>query len=431
MLDQPVDPEGRLTWFTQARFGMFVHWGLYSLAARHEWVQSREAQTEDEYRRYFEHFDPVDADIGAWVRDARDAGMKYVVLTAKHHDGFCLWNTRTTDFSAPHTPWGRDAVAEFVAACRAEGMRIGLYYSLIDWHHADFVIDELHPERDRDALARNAERDMSRYRDYMVAQLTELLTEYGAIDYLFFDYSYPDLRTDERFVGKGARDWNSERLLALCRRLQPRMLVNDRLGIHADFVTPEQYQPASRLEREGVAVAWEACQTLNGSWGYDAANTAFKSEDLLIRMLVDTVSKGGNMLLNVAPDGQGRLDEISRDTLSAIGGWHRLHSRAIVGAGTAELPLPLDARYTRRENRLYLHLFAWPFERIDLPGLGGRVGYAQFLHNAAEVPISRGDPSVNADLLTPQGADEDVLHLHLPAQKPKVAVPVIELFLEE
>lgn len=210
-----------LAWFEDARFGMFVHWGLYSLAARHEWVQSREEQTAEEYHRYVEHFDPVDADIGSWVRSAREAGMQYVVLTAKHHDGFCLWDTSTTTFCAPHTPWGRDAVAEFVAACRSEGVRIGLYYSLIDWHHPDFVIDELHPERNRDALARNARREMSRYREYMVAQLTELLTGYGQIDYLFFDYSYPDLRTDERFVGKGAQDWDSERLLALCRDLQP------------------------------------------------------------------------------------------------------------------------------------------------------------------------------------------------------------------
>jgi alpha-L-fucosidase len=180
------------TWFTEARFGMFIHWGLYALGARHEWLKSREEIDDPGYEKYFDAFDPDLYDPRDWARRARAAGMKYVVLTAKHHEGFCLWDSRVTDYKAPNTPAGRDLIAPFVEAFRAEGLKIGFYYSLLDWHHPDFTIDIYHPLRNRpDAAALNAGRDMGRYADYMRAQVTELLTGYGQIDIIWFDFSYP------------------------------------------------------------------------------------------------------------------------------------------------------------------------------------------------------------------------------------------------
>src|SRR5699024_10605406 len=202
-----------------------------------------------------------------------------------------MYDTAMSEYNSVAT-FGRDIVAEFVAACRAEGLRVGLYHSLSDWHHPDFTVDWYHPRRDRpEDAALNEGRDMSRYRDFLHGQVRELLSNYGRIDYLFFDFTFPE--TKDGWAGKGPPDWDSEGLLAMARELQPGIVVNDRLGIPGDLVTPEQYQPDAPMQREGDDVAWEACQTLNGSWGYDRDNLAFRSPDLLVRMLVDTVSKNG------------------------------------------------------------------------------------------------------------------------------------------
>ena len=182
----------RLQWMREARFGLFVHWGLYSVAARHEWVKQRECLPDAAYQRYFEHFDPDLYDPRHWARLARQAGMRYAVLTTKHHEGFCLWESALTDYQAVNTPAGRDLVRPWVEAFRAEGMKIGFYYSLLDWHHPDFPIDGLHPQRDDEqAKAAAKDRDIGRYADYLHGQVHELLTGYGRVDYLFFDFSYP------------------------------------------------------------------------------------------------------------------------------------------------------------------------------------------------------------------------------------------------
>ena len=412
-------------WFTESRFGMFVHWGLYSLAARHEWVKGRERLTDERYQPYFDHFDPDLYDPADWARQARRAGMRYVVLTTKHHDGFCLWDSALTDYKATMTPYGRDLIAPFVSAVRAEGLRVGFYHSLLDWHHPDFPIDVHHPLRDAgDVAAANAGRDIGRYADYLHAQVRELLTGYGTIDYLFFDFSYAG--RPGRWGGKGPADWRSEELLALVRKLQPDIVVNDRLDIPGDFVTPEQYQPPAPLREP-----WEACQTINGSWGYDRDNLDHKSPDLLVRMLVDTVAKDGNLLLNVGPTGRGLIDPVAERTLGAIAAWMRLHGRAIHGCGPADAVAPPDCRYTQRGDRLYLHLFAWPFGHVHLPGLAGRVRYAQFLHDASEVQTRVIDTDQAADTTTMGGLPAQTLTLDLPVQRPDVAVPVVELFLND
>lgn len=423
-------------WFTEDRFGMFVHWGLYSLAARHEWVKYREEISTAGYQKYFDHFDPDLYDPREWAAAAKKAGMKYVVLTTKHHDGFCLWDSALTDYKASNTPYGKDLLAPYVAALREAGLKVGFYHSVIDWHHPDFAIDGNHSERNNPAAAElNKTRDGAKYREYLHGQVRELLSNYGQIDYLFFDFSYPTVggtaSAGTKFPGKGRKDWGSEELMGMIRELQPGIVVNDRLDYPGDFVTPEQYQPAGAMFSGGKEVPWEACQTLNGSWGYDRDNLDYKSADLLVRMLIDGVSKGGNLLLNVGPTARGEIDSRAHDALDGMGEWMRVHSRSIYGAGAADALAPLDARYTRRGNRLYLHLFAWPFQFVHLPGLAGKVKYAQLLNDASEVAMMVLEPGQEAGHMTPAGQDAGTLTLKLPVQRPNVAVPVIELFLNE
>ncbi|MGA7206108.1 MAG: alpha-L-fucosidase [Specibacter sp.] len=423
-------------WFTEARFGMFVHWGLYSLAARHEWVMYREQISAENYKKYFEHFDPDLYDPREWAAAAKSAGMKYMVLTTKHHDGFCLWDSALTNYKSTNTPYGKDLLAPYVEALREAGLKVGFYHSVIDWHHPDFPIDANHAGRNNpDALEMNKTRDIAKYRAYLHGQVRELLSNYGKIDYLFFDFSYPNpggtAPAGDTFAGKGRKDWGSEELMAMIRELQPGIVVNDRLDIPGDFVTPEQYQPAGAMMSGDKLVPWEACQTLNGSWGYDRDNLDYKSADLLIRMMIDGVAKGGNLLLNVGPTARGEIDARARDALSGMGEWMRVHGRSIHGAEAAALVPPSDARYTRRGNRLYVHLFAWPFEYIHLPALAGKVRYAQLLNDASEVTLMVLDPGQEAGHMTPAGQAAGTLTIKLPVQRPNVAVPVIELFLHD
>lgn len=416
--------ETRFDWFLHSRFGMFIHWGLYALPARHEWVKSREKLNDEHYDRYFRHFYPDRFEPRAWAGAAREAGMRYMVVTTKHHEGFCLWDSALTDYKVTNTPWGKDLLRPLVDAFRAEGLRIGFYHSLIDWHHPEFTIDVVHPQRDdEEAKVAASGRDMELYRKYLHGQVRELLTEFGTVDYLFFDFSYPG-RPD----GKGAADWGSDELLAMVRSLQPNALVNDRLDIPGDFVTPEQYQPAGPMEVDGRRVPWEACHTFNGSWGYDRDNQDWKSVDQLLRMLIDGVSKDGNLLLNVGPNARGMFEERALDRLAGMGRWMALHDRSIYGAGPSAFTPPADCRFTQRGDRLYLHIFAWPFRHVHLSGLADHVEYAQFLHDASEVRM-RVIEAGAAQNTTMGGLAPGTLTLELPVAKPPVDVPVVELFL--
>ena len=421
-----------LQWFYEARFGMFVHWGLYSVAGRHEWVKSRERTSDDDYDAYFGHFDPDLYDPGMWAREAKGAGMGYFVVTTKHHEGFCLWDSQYTDYKATNTPARRDLLAPMVEAFRAEGLRVGFYYSLLDWHHPDFPPDGFHPRRDDEEWkANNAGRDIAKYRRYLHDQVSELLTNYGKVDYLFFDFSYPAQRFPQIWGNKGRQDWGSEELLAMVRRLQPGIVVNDRLDLpgEADVVTPEQYQPfAPMVVRDGAGV-WEACQTLNGSWGYDRDNLDWKPPGLLVRMLVDGVSKDGNLLLNVGPTGRGELDDRTLWALREIGGWMKRHGRSVRGCGPAPFTPPPDCRYTMNGNRLYLHVFSWPLRHLHLPGLADRVEFARFLHDGSEVKREVADPAKEAFNTQLGGLPEGTLTLELPVQEPAVLLPVVELTL--
>ncbi len=428
---EPAPTPGDTAWFTHDRFGLFIHWGLYSLAARHEWVQSREQLSASAYRKYFDRFDPDLYDPCTWAKAAAGAGMKYFIVTAKHHEGFCLWDTRYTDYKAPNTPAGRDLIRPMVEAFRAEGLRAGLYYSLLDWHHPDYTVDMHHPMRNsREYTSRNSQRDMSKYAEYMRNQVSELLTEYGEIDALWFDFSFEQ---DNRFPGKGNDVWESEKMIALARSLRPRIILNDRLEIDQDIKTPEQWQPRSWLTVNGEPVVWEACQTFSGSWGYHRDESTWKSVDMLIRLLIDTVSKGGNLLLNVGPTGRGEFDWRAFDRLQGIGAWMKRNSRSIYGCTQAPAAFiaPPDCRFTfnPEHKRLYLHIFSWPFKHIHLEHMAGRVAYAQFLHDASEVTMSSSIPEASWGSLT-ESREKSLLTLEIPIVKPDVAVPVIELFLK-
>lgn len=420
-------------WFVHDRFGMFVHWGLYSLAARHEWVKNREEIDDEKYQRYFDNFDPDLYDPREWARRAREAGMKYVVLTARHHEGFCLWDSKFTDYKATKTPYGRDLLGPFVEAFRAEGLKIGFYYSLPDWHHPDFTIDMYHPQRNRaDAAELNKGRDMKRYAQYLRDQVTELLTGFGKIDIIWFDFSYPD-RSYKGLPGKGRDDWQSVELLTLVRKLAPDIIVNNRLDLDdltdamPDMVTPEQYTPRTPPMVKGREAVWEMCQTFSGSWGYFRDEESWKSPEQLIQILIDGVSLGGNLLMNVGPTARGTFDQRAIDALEVYAKWMRLHGRAIYGAGRSAFVAPDGCRYTQKGNRLYLHIYNWPNQYLLLDGLRGKVAYAQLLNDASDVQW----PAEGADTHFMPPGGETTLTLLLPVKKPDVVVPVIELILKD
>jgi alpha-L-fucosidase len=430
---------GDTGWFIHDRFGLFIHWGIYAMAARHEWIKHVEKISDEDYQKYFDRFYPDLYDPAAWAREAKNAGMKYIVVTSKHHDGFCLWDSARTDYKATNTPWGQDLLKPMVEAFRAEGFKVGFYHSLLDWHHPEFPIDGLHPMRE-EVEFREAQqgRDIAKYCTYLHDQARELLTHFGRVDIMWYDFSYAN-RDWGWSKGKGRDDWQSEKLLEMTRELQPGVIVNDRLDLPegGDIRTPEQYQPRGWLEVDGQPVVWEACQTFSGSWGYYRDEYTWKSVEMLVQMLVDTVSKGGNLLLNVGPNARGELDPRAIERLRGIGEWMRLHNRAIYGCTASDLTPPPDCRYTqtcpersRRDgDRLYLHLFAWPFRHVHLDGLADRVEYAQLLNDASEIRMLTIDPHQQAQN-TSMGGTEGTLTLELPVQKPPVTVPVIELFLK-
>lgn len=432
--NQTVVPE-RARWFTHDRFGLFIHWGIYSAIARYgrgglaEWSKSMDQISEEEYQTYFETFDPDLYNPVAWAKSAKAAGMKYAVITTKHHDGFCLWDTQLTDYKATNTPAGRDLIREWVEAFRAEGLRVGFYYSLIDWHHPHFPLDGFHPRRE-DQAVRAESRDINIYLEYLRGQVRELLTNYGPIDVMWFDFSYPEL--DWGWAkGKGRDDWQSEQLLELVRQLRPDILLNNRLDLPAaaDFVTPEQVQPRGWIEVDGHRVTWEACQTITSSWGYDRDNPDWKSPDLLVRLLIDAVSKGGNMLLNTGPTARGEIDPRSQVILGELGAWMKRHGPAIYGASASSFAAPPDCRLTQRGDRLYVHLFSWPMTHLFLEGLAGKVRFVRFLHDGSRIRFHDG--TLAGSHTTPSGVTTDVLTLELPSQRPDVLIPVIELYLRE
>ena len=432
----------RLAWWQESRFGMFIHFGLYAVPGRHEWVRSIEAIPNEVYdSKYLPRFNPDLYDAKQWAKTAKKAGMRYAVLTTKHHEGFCMWDTATTDYKITKTEFGRDVVREFVDAFRAEGLRVGFYFSIMDWHHPDYTVDRPHPLMKSllnrnvtgDALKAeveklNANRDMDRYRKYMFDQVTELLTNYGQIDIVWFDY------TPRGEFGKTWQDWNAVELLKLTRRLQPGCIVDSRLDLMEsddgwDFVTPEQFKSAAWPTVRGKKVPWETCQTFSGSWGYHRDESSWKSVPQLIELLSETVSKGGNLIMNVGPTARGEFDWRAMDRLEGFAKWMHHNARSIYGyTQTPEeyvAPNGTVVTYNPKRNTLYVHLYDYPMGFLPLE-FWDKVKYAQFLHDGSEIFIV--PPKKNA-VHSQVGEIKAVGGLTLPILKPNQEVPVVEIFL--
>lgn len=390
--------EQRTQWFMNDRFGMFIHWGLYSIPGRGEWVRSDEQLSDEQYMRYFEEWNPTECDMREWANVAKQAGMKYVVLTTKHHEGFCLWDSEYTDFKTTNTRCKRDLVREYVDALREAGLKVGFYYSLLDWQHPDYTVrgDMYHPNRNRaECCAKEDQRDFDRYLEVMHGQVRELLSNYGKIDLLWFDFSY------EGHIGS---DWKGEELMKMVRTLQPDIIVNGRLEANGesygsvmtdepnvfsgDFACPEMIIPPDGLRTpSGRKIPWEACFTLNNNWGYAPFDLHYKTSSQIIKKLVECTSKNGNMIVNISPDAKGNIPQIQKEILSEVGQWMRKNSESIYGCGMAEgLPKPEWGRYTKKENKVYAHIT--PEESlgaIALPGLKGRVKKARRLSDGYEM----------------------------------------------
>ena len=421
--ERPEQKEQRMAWWTKDRFGMFIHWGLYAGAARHEWVKRWERMNDQQYQPYFDNFNPDMFNPKEWAKQAKAAGMKYAVLTTKHHEGFCLFDSKYTDYKATNTGAKRDLVKEFVAAFRAEGIKIGFYYSLIDWHHPDYTIDSYHPlqpanETDSAYARLNKGKDWNKYKTYLQNQVRELLTNYGKIDIMWLDFSYPNSNGH----GKGKNDWGSVELLKLIRKLQPGILVDNRLDLDeytdgADFVTPEQVKPEELNKFAGTY--FETCQTFSGSWGYFRDENTWKTNHELLTLLITATSKGGNLIMNVGPTARGYFDYRAQRALDSMGIWMKYNNKAIYNCLQAPedfaVPEKTLLTYNPTTKKLYIHLMNYNTQTLVLPGYKNKIGYAQFLHDASEVRYKE------------QGSD---IVLSLPAGKPAIEVPVIELMLK-
>jgi alpha-L-fucosidase len=357
------DRERRMRWWHEAKFGMFIHWGLYSVLGRHEWAMEMEAIPWREYERLADGFLPRPGCAREWARLARRAGPKYVVLTTKHHEGFCLWDTETTSYCAPKRAAGRDLIREYVDAAREEGLRVGFYYSLMDWHHPDGARAEHDPEARR------------RLVDYAHAQVRELMTGYGRIDVLWWDVQWP----------LDAEQWESERMNEMVFSLQPDVVMNnrntDKRG--GDFSTPEQ-----RIEAEQER-AWEACMTLNSSWGYHATDDSWKSPKQVLRNLFQCARDGGNYLLNVGPRADGSVPGESVEVLETVGAWLARNGEAVYGAERCQLTRSRYAMFTRRGHTLYMNVHFWPGDTAVICGLETPVRSARLLATGQSVAFTQ------------------------------------------
>ncbi len=385
----------RTKWYLDARFGMFIHWGLYAIPARGEWLRSTERLKKEEYEHFFDEFDAKNYNPREWAKLAKRAGMKYAVLTAKHHDGFCLFDTQYTDFKSTNAPCKRDLVAEFLEAFRAEGIKVGLYFSIIDWRHDDFPHygDKFHPMRDNEAF-KDKKHDFDNYLKFMHGQIKELLTNYGHLDIMWFDFSYENMNCET---------WHASELIEMVRSIQPHIIIDNRLEGSAedagsirtlnptpysgDFASPEQMIPPEGIcDEGGNSIPWEACITLNNNWGYSAHDKHYKSPKLVIRTLVECVSKNGNLILNVGPDATGRIPKESIEILEQVGEWMEDNGDSIYGCGISEYAKPEWGRFTQKGNLLYAHIFEEQVGAICLPNMAGKVEKMRLLKDRTEVP---------------------------------------------
>jgi alpha-L-fucosidase len=360
--ETPAERDQRMDWFREARFGLFIHWGLYSVPAGEwqgkttygEWFLEETKMPVSEYEKFATRFNPVKFDARQWVTLAKDAGMKYIVITSKHHDGFGMFRSDLTDWCIKSTPFPHDPLKELATACSAAGLKLCFYHSIMDWHHPDWGT-----RRKWNDLATGTP-DMDRYTAYLKGQLKELLTGYGPIGILWFDGEWESPWTHER--GADLYDY--------VRGLQPNIIVNNRVGKGragmsgmdkgksvGDYGTPEQEIPPTGF---GPGVDWESCMTMNNHWGYNAHDQNWKSSATLIRNLVDCASKGGNYLLNIGPTSEGLFPQPSVERLADLGRWMKVNHEAIYGTTASPFRKLSWGRCTQKPGRLYLHVFDWP-----------------------------------------------------------------------
>jgi alpha-L-fucosidase len=359
-----ADPDRarRMQWWHEARFGMFIHWGLYSVLGRHEWAMEEEGIPVSEYQQLAKKFNPKPNSPQAFAKLAKAAGQKYMVMTSKHHEGFCNFDTKLTNYCAPKQGPGRDLAREYVEAARAEGLRVGFYYSLMDWHHPDGARCATDPEARK------------RFVEYTHGLIRELMTNYGKIDVLWYDVDWP----------LNAEQWESERMNKMVFDLQPDIIVDNRNGLPGDFSTPEQEIVAEKGTR-----AWESCMTLNDSWGYQAADDNWKSSKTVIRNLVECSRGGGNYLLNIGPRGDGSIPQDSVRVLTEVGQWLGRNGEAIYITDRCQVRVSEFAGFTRRGNTLYMHVHFWPGDTIALGGLTTKVKSARLLASGHEVKFDQ------------------------------------------
>ena len=417
--ETPAQRDARMAWFRDARFGMFIHWGVYSVPAGEwkgnknyaEWFLEETHMPVSEYEKFAQQFNPVKFDAKEWVRMAKDAGMKYIVITSKHHDGFGLWPSKLNDWNISRTPFQRDPLKELAVACKDAGIKLCFYHSIMDWHHPDWG-----KRRAWNDVAAGTP-DMNRYTDYMKAQLKELLTGYGPIGIVWFDGEWESPWTHERGVD----------LYNFCRSLQPNTIINNRVGKGrsgmqgmdkgrgvGDYGTPEQEIPATGF---GPGVDWESCMTMNGHWGYNKNDQNWKSTQTLVRNMIDCASKGGNYLLNIGPTSEGLFPSASIERLAGIGKWMKINHEAIYGTTASPFSALTWGRCTKKTNpkggTLYLHVFDWPKDgKLVVPGLRNKVTRVRMMETHKKIAAT----AENGDVV-----------LTLPAQAPDPIASVIEL----
>lgn len=364
----------RMKWWREARFGMFVHWGLYSQLGRHEWAMNRERIPLEEYTPLADTFKPKPNAARDWARLAKRAGMKYMVMTTKHHEGYCLWDSKLTDYCAAKTGPDRDLVGEYVEACREFGLKVGLYYSLVDWHHPD------------GARCYTNQAARRRFLDYTHGLVQELMTNYGQIDILWYDVPWPF---------PTAEGWESGKLNRMVRKLQPQIIINNRSHEEQDFSTPEGHVNPSNGGRD-----WEACMTFNGAWGYSPPATHWRPVHEIIEMLNTCAANQGNLLLNIGPAPDGSVPPEGIERLQTIGRWTKKYGEALYGAtdplGSANpiadsLEWFAMGGWSLKKNVAYLWVFGWRGAKITLGGFQTKVERVSFLHNDKPIEFTQID----------------------------------------
>jgi alpha-L-fucosidase len=324
---------------------MFIHWGIYSIPARGEWTYASDSWKAGEYEAFAKVFNPTNYNPREWAKLAKRAGMKYAVLTSRHHDGFCMFDSHFTDYKITNTPYGRDIVREYVEAFRAEGLKVGFYHSLPDWTHPGYSDPETPAVMQGRPVHKSTPEEYAAFKELVANHVRQLMTEYGKIDLLFLDYTSKYKQDGDYF--------DRERLLKIAYENQPGIIVNDRLSFWKDnvrdfdYYTPEICVPSKPIRVKGREVPWETCATINGNWGYCAEDNNWKTPEALVAGLVGCVSRDGNLLLNVGPMSDGKIPAPAVERLNALGDWYAANGESIFGCGKSKFTPPFGCAYTQ------------------------------------------------------------------------------------